>query len=149
MLIAVERLREISEACQAGEPLDEELAHWLGKCLSRFLDRAAESFEEAFGLPSCHGGMPWWKELRVRCRDSALRELAASLPEDMSLTRRAREISRITVRYGASAWRYDRERDRMPESYAGTRKELVWRSFRSGAPMPLGERQLRNIIACG
>lgn len=147
MLPVVERLREISEACQAGEPLDDELAQWLGLCLSRVLDRAAGSFEEAFGLPSGHGGLPWWKELRMRERDAALRDLAESLPADMSLTARAREIHRITSRYAASAWRLDRLHDTMPPQYARTRKELVWRSFRPGAPMPLGERQLRNIIA--
>lgn len=146
MLIAVERLREISEACRSGEPLDEDLARWLGACLSRFLDRAVVTFEEAFDLPSCHGGLPWWKEDRIRRRDSALRDLAACLPEGLSLTARAREISRITVRYAASAWRRDALLDRMPDAYAGTLREPVWLAFRSGAPMPLGERQLRNII---
>jgi len=147
MLIAVERLREVSKACRAGEPLDEELACWLGDCLSRFLDRAVTTFEEAFELPSCHGGLPWWKEDRIRRRDAALCELAAALPPDMSLTARAREINRITVRYAASAWRHDRRLDGMPVHYAGTPKEPVWRAFRAAAPMPLCERQLRNIIA--
>lgn len=149
MLIAVERLREVSEACRAGKPLDDELARWLGDCLSRFLDRAVASFEEAFGLPSCHGGLPWWKEDRIRRRDAALREIAMALPADMSLTGRAREINRMVVRYGASAWRHDQRLDHMPDRYRGTRKELVWRAFRAGAPMPLCERQLRNIIAGG
>jgi len=51
------------------------------------------------------------------------------------------------VRYGASAWRHDRGVGEMPRAYAGTDREPLWRAFRSGAPMPLGERQLRNIIA--
>lgn len=149
MLIAVERLREVSEACRAGEPLDEELASWLGNCLSRFLDRAVATFEEAFELPSCHGGLPWWKEDQIRRRDAVLREISAVLPPDMSLTARAREINRITVRYAASAWRHDRRLEGMPKTYTGTTRELVWRAFRTGAPMPLCERQLRNIIAGG
>lgn len=148
MMIAAERLREVSEVCRAGEPLDDELALWLGNCLSRFLDRAVATFEEAFELPSCHGGLPWWKEDQIRRRDAALRDIAAALPPAMSLTARAREINRITVRYAASAWRHDRRLDGMPECYAGTPKEPVWRAFRAGAPMPLCERQLRNIIAC-
>jgi hypothetical protein len=35
----------------------------------------------------------------------------------------------------------------MPPAYAGTPKEFLWQAFQSGAPMPLGERQLRNIVA--
>jgi hypothetical protein len=34
----------------------------------------------------------------------------------------------------------------MPPRYRGTEREFVWRAFKSGAPMPLGERQLRNIV---
>jgi hypothetical protein len=34
----------------------------------------------------------------------------------------------------------------MPEHYAGTPKELLWRAFSSGATMPIGERQIRNIV---
>ncbi len=146
MSVTIERLREISELCQRGEPLDDELAVWFGHCLRQFLERGAATFEEAFGLPSCRGGMPWWKEARVRQRDAALRDLARSLPEDLSVGARAREIHTRAVRYAASAWRIDRRADAMPRAYAGTPREFLWRAFRSGAPMPLGERQLRNII---
>ncbi len=50
------------------------------------------------------------------------------------------------VRYAASAWRFDRERDAMPERYKGTQTECLWRAFKSGATMPIGVRQLRNIL---
>lgn len=146
MMITIERLREISERCETGKPLDEDLAAWLGDCLRTFLDRGAETFEEAFGLPSCHGGVPWWKEERMRARDAALRLLARSLPEDMSLGARVREMNRLTVRYAASAWRIDRNDAAMPASYEETPRKYIWRAFASGAPMPLGERQLRNIV---
>ena len=147
MSIAIQRLRAVSQLCQQGEPLDEELAVWFGDCLRQFLERGATTFEEAFGLPSCRGGMPWWKEERLRQRDAALRALARHLPAEMSTGARAREINIRAVRYAASAWRHDRRRGDMPPAYAGTARELLWRAFRSGAPMPLGERQLRNIIA--
>jgi len=35
----------------------------------------------------------------------------------------------------------------MPAGYAATVKEYLFRAFRSGARMPLSERQLRNILA--
>jgi hypothetical protein len=146
MTFAIDRLRAVSDLCRRREPLDDELAVWLGSCLRQFLERGVESFEEAFGLPACRGGMPWWKEERVRRRDAALVVLAQRLPADLSVGARAREIHMRAVRYAASAWRHDRRTDEMPAGYAGTARECLWRAFQSGAPMPLGERQLRNII---
>jgi len=147
MLMEIERLRMVSDLCQEGKPMDESLANWFGACLKNFLERRTETFEEAFGLPSCRGGMPWWKEERMRRRDQALRELAQGLDSGGPVGATAREIRQMSVRYAASAWRIDRDRDEMPASYEGTPRESLWQAFRSGAPMPLGERQLRNIIA--
>lgn len=149
MLIAIERLQRISERCREGRPLEAELAGWFGQCLATFLERGASSFDEAFGLASRHGGVPWWKQMQIRERDDALRALAANLAADASLRARAQEIERLAVRYAASAWRIDRDKGRMPDSYAGTPREQLWRAFRSGAPMPLGERQIRNILVAG
>ena len=42
---------------------------------------------------------------------------------------------------------FDRNRDEMPQAYQRTPKEWIWLAFKSGAAMPLGERQLRNILA--
>lgn len=146
MQIAIERLRQVSDLCQEGKPLDENLAAWFGNCLRDFLERRTGSFEEAFGLPSCRGGVPWWKEDRMRRRDRALRMLAECLPRDIPVSQLSREIHQMAKRYAASAWRFDRERDEMPDAYAGTPKEHLWEAFQSGAPMPLGERQIRNIV---
>ena len=60
---------------------------------------------------------------------------------------RAREIQTIADRYASSAWRHDRNHDEMPERHAGTPHGLLWEAFKSGAIMPIGERQLRNIFA--
>jgi hypothetical protein len=147
MPIAIERLREVSRLCQQGQPLDDELAAWFGNCLRRFLERGAESFEEAFGVPTCRGGVPWWKEERMRRRDAALRDLARALPGGLSAAARIREMHKLSVRYAATAWLRDRQAEDMPPSYAGTARAHLWHAFRSGAPMPLGERQLRNIVA--
>jgi hypothetical protein len=35
----------------------------------------------------------------------------------------------------------------MPARYTGTKYAYLWRAFRSGAPMPLGMRQLQNVLA--
>ena len=147
MLMAIERLRQVSDLCQEGKPMDEGLASWFGDCLKDFLERRTESFEEAFGLPSCRGGVPWWKEERMRRRDAALRDLAHGLSDGRPVGALAREIHVMAKRYGGSAWRIDRERAGMPAAYEGTLKQHLWEAFQSGAPMPLGERQLRNIIA--
>jgi hypothetical protein len=34
----------------------------------------------------------------------------------------------------------------MPTEHGGKPRELLWRAFKSGAPMPIGERQLRHIM---
>jgi hypothetical protein len=52
----------------------------------------------------------------------------------------------LSARYAASAWRFDRAQESMPPHYAGTAHEWLWLAFTSGAPMPIGERQLRNIL---
>jgi hypothetical protein len=46
----------------------------------------------------------------------------------------------------ASAWRFDRNRPEMPLRYKRQPQELLWRAFKSGAFMPLSQRQLRNIL---
>ncbi len=80
--------------------------------------------------------------------DLALRKLARSLYRDRSIAAQVREIHSQALRYAASAWHIDRQRDDMPPRYQGTNKEYRWRAFRSGAAMPISERQLRNIVGC-
>ncbi len=83
----------------------------------------------------------------MRKRDAALRELAQRCHAELSISAQSRQISRRCDRYAASAWRFDRNRQEMPLAYQRTPKEWIWRAFKSGAAMPLGERQLRNILA--
>ena len=146
MPTTIQNLREISRRCEAGEPLDVELARWLGHSLTLFLERQAYTLEEAIGLHFGRGGVPWWLEDAMRRRDTALRELADAYLKGLSTAARARAIHREALRYAASSWRADRERREMPQWYAGTIHEGLWRAFKSGAPMPLGERQLRTIL---
>ena len=146
MMGSIRILREISLRCQQGKPLDEKHLSWLGESLRKFLNQQCISVDEAFGIKNPRGGVPWWREEQIRVRDGALRELARSLDSNASVTGVARQICTLAKRYEASAWRFDRELDVVPNHYDGTPKEILWRAFKSGAPMPLGERQLRQVI---
>ncbi len=144
---SIDNLREIMGRCLEGEPLDHDLAEWLGEAVEGYLTRQFRTLEEALGLVFPRGGIPWWREEAIRKRDAALRYLAETFHDDVATGTQAREIWTAAKRYAASAWRFDCDSDDMPEYYAGTQKECLWQAFKSGAPMPLGERQLRNILA--
>jgi hypothetical protein len=127
-------------------PLPPELADWLARGIERFLGREARDLDGAFGLIQAQGGLPWWREEANRRRDDALRRLWRHVCPHDPVTARARRIATLLSRYAASTWRFDRERAEMPPHYAGTAQEFLYRAFRSGAAMPLGERQLRTIL---
>src|SRR5262245_32989329 len=146
MLSAINQLREIAQCCSEGRPLNDGLARWLGRSLSDFLAHRAPSIEEAFGLRADRGGVPWWREEAIRARNALLQDLGRKFYASVSVSAQARQIYLAAIRYSCSAWRYDRNRDVLPASYQGTAKEYLWRAFKSGAPMPIGERQLRTIL---
>lgn len=146
MLAAINNLRAIRERCHDGAPLDPSLSRWLAESLDRYLEHECTSIDDALGLRQPRGGMPWWLVEAMYERDGALRDLAQLVAGDGSVSTRAREVRRVTLRYAASAWRHDRERAAMPAAYRDTAREFVWRAFNSNAPMPLGERRLRNIL---
>lgn len=141
-----DRLEEIARRCRDGEPLNPCDSRWLGQALDSYLEKAVMSLEEALGLRYGRGGVPWWRERALRDRDTALRELSARFFTDRSICGRSREIATMASRYAACAWPRDREKPDMPEVYRGTPREYLWRAFRSGATMPLSERQVRNIL---
>lgn len=147
MLSTIDNLREVARRCMSGEPLSDDLARWLGSSLEQFLVRRCRTIEDAFGLRSPRGGVPWWLEEAMRRRDAALRDLAGHFFSALSLTARAKQIHALAVRYGASSWLRDHERESMPSAYRGNANEWLWRAFKSGAPMPICERQLRHILA--
>lgn len=142
----VGKIRIISERCLSGEPIGDDLACWLGSSLKRFLDRDSATIEEALGLKYARGGVPWWLEEAIRKRDAALRDLAAEHLSHLSAGEKAKVVNRMAIRYAAAGWRFDKQRTCPPRQYAGTEKEYLWIAFKSGATMPIGERQLRNIL---
>jgi hypothetical protein len=146
MLSAIANLRLIAKCCRDGQRLEGEVARWLGQGLETFLAHRTSSLHEALGLRVPKGGVPWWREEAIRRRDAALRELASCYFGGLSASAKAREVERLARRYAASAWRFDRNREEMPADYAGKAQQWVWLAFKSGAPMPLGQRQLRQIL---
>jgi hypothetical protein len=147
MLRAIQNLRKIAQSCRLGAPLEDNLAVWLSESLEQFLAHRAASIDEALGLRAPRGGIPWWREEAMRRRDSLLREFAATHYVGRSVCATARQIRLLSLRYVASAWRFDRVHDAMPEHYRDTPKEWIWRIFKTGAPMPIGERHLRTILS--
>jgi hypothetical protein len=146
VLSAITNLRLIAKCCREGQRLEGELARWLGEGLESFLAHRARSLHDALGLRVAKGGVPWWREEANRRRDAALRQLADLHFCNRSATAKAREIERLARRYAASTWRFDRAREQMPHQYRGTIQQWIWLAFKSGAPMPIGQRQLRQIL---
>ena len=143
MQAIIETLRTITHKCLNNH--DDQL-RWLGRSLEEFLAHRCRSVDEALGLRFPRGGVPWWREDAIRKRDAALRELAARYCRAPSVSALARQVRARSVRYAGSAWRFDCRRSSMPAHYAGGDHECLWRAFSSGAPMPISERQLRNIL---
>jgi hypothetical protein len=146
MLKEIGKLKQIAHHCMSGQELPKDLSLWLGMGLQRFLDHECRSLNDALELHTDRGGVPWWMEEAIRVRDAALRELADLCAPGEGKSGMARCVHELTCRYAASAWRFDALRDAMPPTYADTPKEHLWKAFRSGAAMPISERQLRNIL---
>ena len=146
MPTTIDRLRDVSSFCRRGAALPPDLAGWLAAGIERFLGREARDLDGALGLIQAQGGIPWWREDAIRRRDAALRRLREIVCPAAGVTQRARRIAELLRRYAAAGWRIDREHTAMPAHYCGTAQEQLWRAFKSGAAMPLGERQLRTIL---
>lgn len=146
MLQTIHNMRTLAELCRSGEPLPDPLASWLADSLQSFLDQRSPSLNDAFGIRNARGGIPWRREASIRERDAALRALARNHLAGMSVSAQAERLHKLSLRYGASGWRFDRERYAMPGAYAGTAQEFLWAAFKSGAAMPLCARQLRTIL---
>jgi len=144
---SIDNMKRVAELCRSRQPMPEPLAIWLASSLQSFLDQRTPSLNEAFGVRNARGGIPWRVEANNRTRDAALRSLAAFLPSGLSFSARANRIHQMSLRYAGATWRFDREKEEMPEYYKGGPQECLWRAFKSGATMPLCERQLRTILA--
>jgi len=147
MLSVIKTLRAIFEKCARGEPLTAKEAAWLAAAFAAYLEHRCRSMDEAFGLRWPKGGVPWWLEEGIRERNAALAELGERHFGALSTSGRSKGIARLSRRYAAANWPHDALRPEMPARYRGTPRAYLWRAFKSGAPMPLCERQMRNILA--
>src|SRR6266850_235001 len=115
MLTSINNMKTVAQLCRSQQPLPAPLAGWLAASLQSFLDQRSESLNDAFGLRNARGGVPWRTEAMIRSRDAALRRLARDHLGNLSLTAKAERIRQLSLRYAASSWRFDRERDEMPK----------------------------------
>ena len=143
---SIENIRTVAQLCHTRQPLPEALSAWLASSLESFLDSRADSLNDAFGLRKARGGVSWRREAAIRARNATLRQLADKHLAESSVSAQATRIHQLSLRYGSSSWRFDRECEAMPTSYQSTTQEFLWRAFRSGATMPLCARQLRKIL---
>ncbi len=139
MLQQIDTLREIASCCRAGGRLEVRHSRWLGDALEKFFEHQCPSSDEALGLRSGRGGVPWWLEEAMRKRDAALRQLVANSCPARSLSDHARDVARLACHYAASAWRFDREKNEIPKEYAGTPKAYLWQAFKLECGCNLGQ----------
>jgi hypothetical protein len=147
-LISIARLRRVVAALEDRRAPEAADGEWLVECLSQYLDAAPRgaSFDMCFGLAVMPGEVSWWTIEAIEARDVALCDLAQHFFPNLTVAGKAREIERQGRRYATSTWRLDRDRREMPKHYAGTAKAWLWLAFKSGATMPLKQRQLEAIL---
>ena len=146
-LASVDKLRRLAAVLEAGD----DDARWLASRLRNYLDGAERGLtvDMALDLAPMPGTAAWWTDERIETRDAALRAMAVRFYPCARPASAAYKIERLALRYATSAWRFDRERDSMPERYADTEAACLWMAFKSGAIMPLSKRQLQTILAVG
>ncbi len=148
-LASIARLRRICSALEAGHAPDADDAAWLATRLRNYFADAPRGLtvDMALDLAPMPGAAAWWTDEAIEARDAALRDLAARFYPECRVASQAFQIARLSLRYAASAWRFDRESDATPERYRGTETECLWRAFKSGVAMPLAKRQIQTILA--
>jgi hypothetical protein len=82
---------------------------------------------------------------RLADRDRLLAEAAERFFADLSCAGQARAVTLALTRYGASAWRNDRTRERCPYQ-AGELRSLLWRAFQASDGRAISAERLRKIL---
>lgn len=136
---AAQRLRRVVAQLQN---LGNAEAAEVAAGLRAYLDGDTADLAATLGL-----GPGWRAEVARAARDCLICELAGGL--DGTVHSRASEVATLLARYGATAWRFDRQADAMPSCYAGTRHELLYRIHRLDPDPPTSIRQLQSIVGNG
>jgi hypothetical protein len=149
MLDSIEALSKVRQSCIADTPIPREIQLWLAGSIGRYLDHLTSDLDDAFGLNTGRGGVPWWLVRGIQERDTALRKLAAMYLPDLQIPTQARKIEMLSRRFASCNWQRDKDQKQMPKFYQGTYRECLWIAFQSGARMPLSERHIRNVLKGG
>ena len=144
----IDRLRELLNVAEGGEL--GELGQWLAPRLNDYLARASEgaTLDEALGLAAGRGEAPWYTKAAMTERNDAIRELANQHFDNLDLTGQADAILQAIRRYRGGRWRFDREKDNIPEGYVGTPDELLYEALRrGGGDVPESKKHLLRILS--
>jgi hypothetical protein len=87
-----------------------------------------------------------WSGTIGEARDAALRALAQRFYPGVPVSTQAARINLLAETYSFLNWPRDRESAQVPTHYRETPDEFLWAAFKSGAPMPLSQRDLRRIL---
>lgn len=87
-----------------------------------------------------------WRDAATEARDAVLRALAQRFYPCVPVSTQAARIYALSETYAFVNWPRDRERTQVPARFRDTTDEYLWAAFKSGAPMPLGTRELRRIL---
>jgi hypothetical protein len=102
--------------------------------------------ELALWLERTLGAAAGWAGSAGEARDAALRALAQRFYPCVPVSTQAARINMLAETYAFVNWPRDRERAQVPTLYRETPDEFLWAAFKSGAPMPLAQRDLRRIL---
>ncbi len=92
------------------------------------------------------GAAAGWSGTIEEARDAALRALAQRFYPGVPVSTQAARINVLAETYSFVNWPRDRELAQVPALYRETPDEFLWAAFKSGATMPLAQRDLRRIL---
>jgi hypothetical protein len=128
----------VAEGLASPDPFGRELAARVATALESPRKTVAAAFEL--------GGRGGESELRRRARierDAAIRELAATLPGELSVAARAKRLVAMLSRYSAAG--YLRDRRSAPVLSAAVDRFAMFRALASGLGVPK-QRQIERIL---
>ena len=106
---------------------------------------AGLSLDSAFGLTPTPGQLTWWRAEALATRDAVLRALADRFHADLPTSQQAIAIHASLRAYAASAWRFDRTRERPPVGYIGTPREMQFDALRA-SDVVLSAERIRRVL---
>ena len=146
-LAAVEKLRRIAAALEAGRAPDPGDGAWLATRLRKYLDgaeRGMSTLDLAFDLGAGLGGVTWVEEERRDRRDRLLRDMAARHFPRQEPGPAARSLAAAWRRYGRTRRGSDARRGESGASPGTLDGDLFALAVLGGPP---AEKRLRDILA--